>query len=445
MRRLVLGGVVCAITSASCAYQRNAGTAWTGELANRSDDVTPIESEPRTPQDHPAPGADGAVSEAPDLWSRPQLTGDWGGARTALADAGINVRADLTTIYQNVFEGGFASTSEIGANYDLWLDFDTGKMGLWPGGFLNVYAEAQTRDSVNAEAGSFLAVNGDALFPEPDKDVGTVTSLTYTQFLSHNFGLFFGKVEVLNGDKNTYAHGRSKTNFINFGFVYNPVAIWTVPYTGLGGGFILVNGDDFVLTVTALDSEGEPGKAGWETWDNGGTTFSAEARVAVSPLDLSGHQLFGAIWSTRTLLSLDQDPFPPLDFDDRSWSVYYNFDQNVYEAGDGSGQAIGVFGRVGVSDGNPNPVEWFGSFGVGGQGLFRGREKDTFGLGYYFLSADERAQPFFGISDTSAYELFYNFEVTPWLHITPDLQLIDSALPGLDNTWVAGIRGHLQF
>jgi len=46
-----------------------------------------------------------------------------------------------------------------------------------------------------------------------------------------------------------------------------------------------------------------------------------------------------------------------------------------------------------------------------------------------------------------AIELYYNIEVTPWLHITPDLQIIDNPTgsKSVDTAVVAGVRMHMEF
>ena len=51
-------------------------------------------------------------------------------------------------------------------------------------------------------------------------------------------------------------------------------------------------------------------------------------------------------------------------------------------------RGVGVFGRLGVSDGNPNFMKFFGSFGVGGKGMFESRPLDKFGCGYYYINID---------------------------------------------------------
>ena len=48
-------------------------------------------------------------------------------------------------------------------------------------------------------------------------------------------------------------------------------------------------------------------------------------------------------------------------------------------------KAIGIFGRFGASDGNPNPMHYFYSIGIGGKGIIPGRPLDRFGIGYYYM------------------------------------------------------------
>ncbi|MFZ0244916.1 carbohydrate porin [Candidatus Binatus sp.] len=120
-------------------------------------------------------------------------------------------------------------------------------------------------------------------------------------------------------------------------------------------------------------------------------TFSGEGRVRTSLLGLTGHQLVGAAYSNKQFKSIDQC----LDFifqnhrlatTDGSWAVYYNFDQLLYETDKHSGRGVGLFGRFGASDGDPNFLHYFFSAGVGGKGIIPDRANDQFGLGYYYLN-----------------------------------------------------------
>ena len=44
------------------------------------------------------------------------------------------------------------------------------------------------------------------------------------------------------------------------------------------------------------------------------------------------------------------------------------------------------------------------------------------------------------LGSTHGFEVFYNIEVTRWLHITPDFQIIKPANKSLDTAYIAGVR-----
>ena len=83
-----------------------------------------------------------------DFWSRPALTGDWGGLRTTLAQKGITLDVDLLQSVQGLNTGGsFRNQDSLrypyGGYAEYLLNIDTGKLGLWPGGFLRILGESQ--------------------------------------------------------------------------------------------------------------------------------------------------------------------------------------------------------------------------------------------------------------------------------------------------------------
>ena len=115
-----------------------------------------------------------------------------------------------------------------------------------------------------------------------------------------------------------------------------------------------------------------------------------------------------------------------------SWSLYYNFDQYFYEPKKGSGHGIGVFGRFGASDGDPNPIKYFYSLGVGGKGFVSDRPNDGFGLGYYYMQVESpqvtgplATRTFF--RNEYGFEAYYTIALTPWMLLTPDIQVVRPA------------------
>jgi porin len=126
-----------------------------------------------------------------DFWHNSYLTGDWFGARTQLAEKGLQLQVDWTQYAQSIVEGGRDSDSHYGAHVDYLLHLDLMRMGLLPGALITIRAESRYGQSVNAAAGPILPVNTTAFFPVTDHlddDLSiAVTDLNYTQFLSENF------------------------------------------------------------------------------------------------------------------------------------------------------------------------------------------------------------------------------------------------------------------
>ena len=77
-----------------------------------------------------------------DVWTRSTLTGDWWGVRNQLADKGVTIDMSLTQAAQGIVHGGKDTGWQYGGGRgDINVMLDTQKLGLWPGGFLNVEAE----------------------------------------------------------------------------------------------------------------------------------------------------------------------------------------------------------------------------------------------------------------------------------------------------------------
>jgi porin len=75
------------------------------------------------------------------------------------------------------------------------------------------------------------------------------------------------------------------------------------------------------------------------------------------------------------------------------------------------------------------------------------RKLDTFGIAYYYLGFSDSfknlAPPF--LRDERGLELFYNVAVTPWFHVTADLQVITPLLQPVHNSLVLGLRSKIDF
>ncbi len=389
------------------------------------------------------------------------LLGDWGGLRSDLARRGIVFEFDLVQTVQGNAHGGHSTSRAIAysGSVDYTVMLDTARLGLWPAGLLLIKGETQFGRTINGQAGSIMAVNADGLFPVPeDPGATTLTDVVYTQFLSETFGFALGKIDFRAGDQNVFAHSEN-TQFMNLALVANPALLNMVPYSALTAGLFYRPADWLTVSFTMLDGFGRADTAGFDTAFHSpqGTTFVTEWDFTLMPFGLPGHQRFGLAYSNKTFLLLTQNErinLPILGLlravlnpntSDGEWAFYYNFDQYIYVEEDDPTQGVGVFGRLGFSDGEVNPVTAFYSVGIGGKGIVPTRDHDTFGVGYYYVDVSDDIPDLLNIGSEQGVEIFYNIEVTPWLHITPDLQIIMNPGGGDEDVAVVyGIRAHMS-
>ena len=390
-------------------------------------------------------GAQDAAPKDPysgDIWSRSTLTGDWWGIRNQLAEKGITFDVNITQVGQGVVNGGKSGVWEYGGRGDIVMNADSGKLGLWPGGFLNMEAEGNWASSVNPKTGALMPVNNSQILPLPGQNFDFI-SLNFTQFLSPYAGLTIGKYATItdtSGDMNAFAHGKGDIQFMNMALNFNPLLAFTVPYSTLGTGVIVLPTKDpkeAIANLLVLSANGQPNTSGFNDLNGNAIVVAAEGRVRTDFFGLTGHQLFGTTFSNKKFTSTDQRlrsiaETGSLRPEKGSWNIYYNFDQYLYEPKKGADRGIGIFGRLGVADGNPNFMKFFGSFGVGGKGMFESRPLDQFGLGYYYINIDNpKLQGLFQtlefLRNEYGFEAYYNAAITPWLLLTPDVQIVRGA------------------
>lgn len=384
-----------------------------------------------------------ALSPTPysgDIWTRSTLSGDWWGLRNELAAKGVTLDVSVTQVGQGVVNGGKSGAWEYGSRGNITLNLDSQKLGLWPGGFFNLEAEGNWASAVNSKTGALLPVNENQIFPWPDSQNFNVPAWNFTQFFSPYAGLFIGKLETTGGAANEFAHGKGDTQFMNLAFNLDPVVLFTVPYSTLGTGLIILPTKDpkeAFVNFSVMQTNGDPRVSGFSDLNGNKLTFAGEGRIRTDFFGLTGHQLFGATFSNKEYTSIDQSmriitENRGLERKKGSWSIYYNFDQYLYEPKKGSGEGIGLFGRFGASDGNPNLVHFFYSFGVGGKGVIPTRTNDRYGFGFYYIDVNNpKLQGLFRsaklLRDEYGFEAFYNIAITPWLQLTPDIQVVRGA------------------
>ena len=407
------------------------------------------------------------LQSSEDLFNS-KLTGDWYGQRTKLADNGITFNMDLVQTWQGVFSGGLDKSWTSGGSFDYELNLDFEKMGLWPGAFVDLRAEQQYGIFANDKTGSLSGVNADGFFPLPDEHDMVLSKVVFTQFLSEQFAIFFGKIDTLDGDNNVFAGGRGKENFLNQNFIFNPATLRTSPYSALGFGAAVflptVTAErPTILNFTVLGANGQPDELGCGEDFDDGAVYAVEVSFPTDFFNKPGRHLFGGTYSEKEYTVLDVDsrfvlvslikaklgliPAVSLPKNDDSWSFYYNFHQYVFTGQEDPSQGFGLFGRFGLADDETSPIEQFYSIGIGGKGIIDSRDNDTFGVGYYHIELSDKLPSVLlsRFGDSDGFELFYNFEVSPWLHITPDFQVVSPSDKSVDTAYIAGVRIKVDF
>ena len=211
----------------------------------------------------------------PETWggdwlSRPRLTGDWGGVRDELGKKGVVLDVDALLSPQGVLGGGKDTGWEFYGNADYTLNIDTGKLGLWPGGFFKLYGDSSFGDSVQGNTGAVAPVNTWLLLPKPKAETSALMDATFTQFLSTKFGLFAGKVFTYDAFKGEFA-GDIRNQFMSPAASF-PMALALIPISAYGGGFVVLPWDGAVLSAMALDASGTPTNSDIsEAFDHGAT------------------------------------------------------------------------------------------------------------------------------------------------------------------------------
>ena len=241
-----------------------------------------------------------------DFWSRPRLTGSWGGVRDELGRKGVVFDADVLLTPQAVLGGGRDTGAAFWGNADYTLNVDTGKLGLWPGGFLKVSADSGFGHNVFRDSGAIVPVHSAALIPFPDDQTTALTNATFMQFLSTKFGVMVGKVFTLDGFQGEFA-GNYRTQFLNTGLAF-PMAMDLVPLSAFGGGIIAIPWENVLLSALLLDPSGTPTNNDISEAFQDGFTVVAGGKVTIKPFGLVGHQQVGGLWSDKTRLALSQDP-----------------------------------------------------------------------------------------------------------------------------------------
>ena len=399
-----------------------------------------------------------------DLFTRSQLLGDVGGFRNTLVEHGIYIDVGITQFFGGNATGGTDNGSvRFNGSADYWLTVDTGKAGLWPGAALIAHAETswEASDSISQEVGSLLPASFDSVTPVPGDSITTLPELYLVQGIPGNILLLAGKLNLLGlADTNVFANNE-RTQFGYTGLVVDPILGNFVPITPLSVGVVWTPNKQHSLTGGALQRDGISNQAGFDKF-NGNYTFSGQYQFSPTILGRSGNYrvIIGYTTEEQNNFAISRRQLlgqvvglVPISTKPNNYHVVGNFDQYVFVKGpsDRTGQppiGIGLFGRAGWAPKGRNVIDQFYSVGLSGYGmLIPGRDHDRWGLGWAgtHISSDLRQVIRTLQTFEHAFEVFYNVEVTPAVHVTVNTQVVESAGKSRDTAVASGARLQVSF
>jgi porin len=401
------------------------------------------------------------------LWAREKLTGDWGGARSALADRGVVVTLDYIGETLSVLSGGLRRGTSYEGRLDGIVNTDLEKLIGWRGGSTHVRAFQIHKYRQNAAdlVGSIA---------DPSNIDATSTTRLFTAWFQQDFGKAGSfRIGQLAAD-DEFLTSTTAGGLINGTFGWATMVAANLPSGGAAyplatpGARLQVNlNESFSLLAGAF--AGDPASrrcyddnpdANPQVCNKHGTTFSfhggtfwiGEAQYqANQEKDATGlaaayklgawyhtgnkfaDQRFGDDGTgTGTIVSLALEPPLPLNHSG-NWGIYGVIDQMLWR---GNGRSISVFVRAGASPSDRNLISRYIDGGVGFKGLFASRPDDTLTLGvaHSKISKDAAAldndilalngPPFPIRNAETVFEASYIMQLAPWWTLQPDVQYI---------------------
>lgn len=386
----------------------------------------------------PAPAAASDEAPAKTGWlDGDHLTGEWGGARSQLADRGVTI----DVVYASDMFTARGDTAVLG-HVDAALTLDTHKLGLWDGGTFYILGQNNHGSEPNSHVGSAVGVSN--LEAEP------YTQLTELFLEQTLFGRVL-RIRIGKQDANRdFGTPRFGGNFINNNFGMFPNApLVSYPTTGLGA-VVIVTPLPWLVTKAAI-YENSPGVGGLgltTAFDGDGYSLAASAAVShhfgAAGRD-GGTTSLGGWRQTGTFPELDDGPgdMPEVFGSDEGWFVQH--DERIYLHPDTPDDPRGLTAIARYSWARPDRSA-FGRY-AGGSLAWHGlgpRDNDTVGIGGGTFTVTQPLGGSRGPLSESFVEAFYKLRFTAFASVQPDVQWFHH--PGGDGRDVltAGLRLKLK-
>ena len=406
---------------------------------------------------------------AEDIWTRDKLTGDWGGLRTNLSkDHGVDIDLRLSQYYQGVTSGGVDQNSEYGGTVDYRINADMKKLiGSWDGLSVNMHARTRFGEDINADAGALVLPNAGMMMPAPGDYHGTdVTGLTVSQtfpFYAGRLGnVTAGKLDVIDMVTGFFPHASyGQEGFMNvnalssnmpwFGSVqglslYGAIGVTINPKYKMAESGLVVAGTENVSTSWGSLSD---------SFDDG-VFLAGFHRFFWDMDDKTGYFMVFVGGSTKEQASNDPHDFvvipgQGIESTDskKPWDVALYVYQDIWQAEGNPDRKTTLFLGGTLGPDNPQFAQWNAFGTIETFGLFESRPHDRMGVAGWWngLSGQfkDLVSPVVSLRNTWGAEVYYNYEITPWTHLTADLQFAQNENNDDNIAVIPGVRWVVDF
>ncbi len=392
-----------------------------------------------------------------DFWTREKLAGDMCGARTCFDQHGIVYDAQLTHFYQGVASGGQEQTFKFSGKLDQFVTFDFEKLGCCKPLKAVMHVETRFGETVISDAALLAPVNVNMLYPRLFENDTAITGFQLEYALDEQWSLIAGKINALDLIYSFYPQtGRGVEGFMNASIVVPLTTQQILPLSFLGAGVIKKHGSQIQGGVVVYDSHNSTMTSGFDHLFDDGANIAGVWRFFTNFGGLPGSHLFLGAWASGHFNILDLLGWEivieeGIDADDEtgSWCLQYVLEQTLWVDPCNKNRNIGLLNAWGLADPETSPFGWIANMQLQAHGFVHGRERDSIGVGYFYSGLSGNCKrllaPVLPVDDLQGVELYYKATITPWFHLTADLQIIEPAVVATDTVIVFALRANMHF
>lgn len=367
----------------------------------------------------------------------------------ALGVPGLGARLDLVGFAGAQVAGDGPGDVRFTGRADLFVDLSSKGLGLWDGTTRRTHTELRASDAGAGRMGGTLwPQNTAALLPLTGEGI-EMTSLYVVQNLGPKTNLLVGKINAIDLlATDPFFGGWGTCRFQNVAFVAPPSGV--VPPT-IMGSVLTHQAGSVGITAMVFDPEDRSG----DYWVDGLFATGVNASLGATWAgEMGGRKTsIGVTFAGSTSRGLDFEDIlgPPGTVQGTrkgSYNIALQFGHDL--AGSAKGPShVGIYAKAAIADGNPNPIEASFVGGFAGHGLIKGRNRDRWGLGFYYYDFSDTLQsvaaPLANFDDEAGVEAWYAFAITPNADLSFNAQVIDPATGRNDVALVLGARLGLHF